>query len=149
MSSPNILSKASKRNLYKKELRTIKKAKIEKSDSPIVREGDFTLNSSANQIEETNIFYDPLKVKCAHQQQVKAGKVSLEQTTISEALCRNLKDKQIIASVLTDKMSEEDVNIKGYYHIFDPQCFKNALGETIVDLCTFQSSEVAKNAKKA
>ncbi|CAG8719117.1 25778_t:CDS:2, partial [Gigaspora margarita] len=46
-------------------------------------------------------------------------------------------------------MSEEDVNIKGYHHIFDPQCFKNALGETMVDLCTFQSSEVAKNAKKA
>ncbi|CAG8844861.1 18259_t:CDS:1, partial [Racocetra persica] len=62
MSLPNILSKASKRNLRKKELRTIKKAKIEKSDSPIVGEGDSTLNSSANQNEErTNIFYDPLK----------------------------------------------------------------------------------------
>ncbi|CAG8619889.1 19720_t:CDS:2, partial [Gigaspora rosea] len=72
------------------------------------------------------------KIKHAHQQHVKAGKVSLKQTTISKALCRNLKDKQIIASVLTDKMSEEDVNIKGYHHIFDPQCFKNALGETMV-----------------
>ncbi|CAG8833481.1 44103_t:CDS:2, partial [Gigaspora margarita] len=84
------------------------------------------------------------KVKCAHQQQVKAGKVSLEQTTISEALCRNLKDKQIIASVLTDKMSEEDVNIKGYHHIFNPQCFKNTLGETIVDLYTFQTHGSSK-----
>ncbi|CAG8845416.1 5220_t:CDS:2, partial [Gigaspora margarita] len=116
--------------------------KIKKSDSSIVGEGASTFNFSANQIEErTNIFYDPLKVK--------AEKVSLEQTTISEALCRNLKDKQIIASVLTDKMAEEDVNIKGYHYIFDPQCFKNALGETMVDLYTFPSSRVTKSAKIA
>ncbi|CAG8652795.1 24315_t:CDS:1, partial [Racocetra persica] len=54
------MSKASKRNLRKKELRIIKKAKIEKSDSLIVGEG--ISNSNANHIEESmNIFYDLLK----------------------------------------------------------------------------------------
>ncbi|CAG8836922.1 21639_t:CDS:1, partial [Racocetra persica] len=51
---------ASKRNLRKKKLRTIKKAKIKKSDSSIIEEG--ISNSNANHIEESmNIFYDPLK----------------------------------------------------------------------------------------
>ncbi|CAG8789899.1 1707_t:CDS:2, partial [Gigaspora margarita] len=159
MSSPNVLSKASKSNLRKKDLHATKKAKIERPDSSIIN-GEVNSNIIVNQADKReNIFYNPLKhktqsetrqsksksreyilsywksedfmVKCAHQQQVKAGKVSLEQTTISEALCRNLKDKQIIASVLTDKMSEEDVNIKGYHDIFDSQCFKNTLGETM------------------
>ncbi|CAG8773799.1 21497_t:CDS:2 [Gigaspora margarita] len=71
------------------------------------------------------------KVKRAHQQCIKAKKVSLEQTIISEALSRNLEDKQIIASLLTNKMAEEDINIKGYHHVFDSQRFKNALGETM------------------
>ncbi|RIB06630.1 hypothetical protein C2G38_2216612 [Gigaspora rosea] len=58
-----IMLKAFKRNLHKKGLRIIKKAKIEKFDSSIVSEGASTFNSSANQIEErTNIFYDPLKI---------------------------------------------------------------------------------------
>ncbi|CAG8448384.1 9447_t:CDS:1 [Gigaspora rosea] len=46
-------------------------------------------------------------------------------------------------------MLKENINIKGYHHIFDSQCFKKIFEETIVDLYTFQSSEVAKSAKKA
>ncbi|CAG8697103.1 3310_t:CDS:2 [Gigaspora margarita] len=130
--TPVILSKASKRNLRKKDLHATKKAKIEKPVSSITNEVDSISD------KRENIFYNPLKR--AHQQQVKAGKVCLEQTTISKALCRNSKDKQITASVLTDKMLEKGVNIKGYHHIFDSQCFKNALGETMVNLYTFQSS---------
>ncbi|CAG8705699.1 11657_t:CDS:2, partial [Gigaspora margarita] len=125
--------------------------------SDAVKQNTFSLKHNAlSNIDLENIWnelYNPsidpekslppqtTQVKRAHQQHVKAGKVSLEQTTISEALCQNLKDKQMIASILTDKMTEDDVNIKGYRHIFDPQCFKNALGETMVDLYTFQSSE--------
>lgn len=88
-------------------------------------------------------------MKYAHKQCIKAEKVSLEQTLISEALCQNLKDKQIIANVLTHKMAEKDINIKGYHHIFDSQRFKNALGETMVDLYTFSNSRVTKSVKIA
>jgi len=88
-------------------------------------------------------------VKYAHKQCIKAEKVSLEQTLISETLCYNLKDKQIIANVLTHKMTEKDINIKGYHHIFDSQRFKNALGETMVDLYTFSNSRVTKSVKIA
>ncbi|CAG8729526.1 21188_t:CDS:1, partial [Gigaspora margarita] len=88
------------------------------------------------------------KVKHAYQQCIKVEKVSLEQLMISEAISQNLQEKKIIANELTKKILEENVNMKGYHHIFDPQCFKNAFGETIVDLCTFQSSSVAKSAKE-
>ncbi|CAG8856051.1 37975_t:CDS:1, partial [Gigaspora margarita] len=50
---------------------------------------------------------------------------------------------------LTEKMSEENINIMGYHHIFDPHCFTNVLGETMVELYTFQSSIVAKIVKEA
>ncbi|CAG8727658.1 21866_t:CDS:2, partial [Gigaspora margarita] len=67
MSSRNThitLSKTSKRNLRKKELRTIKRAKVENPNSSIIKGGYSSFNSSINQIEErTNIFYDPQKHK--------------------------------------------------------------------------------------
>ncbi|CAG8535269.1 18473_t:CDS:2 [Gigaspora margarita] len=60
--SPIILSKSSKKNQCKKELRAIKKAKIENPNNSIIGGDDSTFNSSANQIKErTNIFYDFLK----------------------------------------------------------------------------------------
>ncbi|CAG8715093.1 45928_t:CDS:2 [Gigaspora margarita] len=209
MLSPNVLSKASKRNLRKKDLRATKKAKIGRPNSSIInKEVNSTSNIIVNQVDKReNIFYDPLKhktqsgtrlstktqtqeyirsywesedfvakvfnhgeatnknsnsawkqfglwaffatsptidkqirnhcqclwskVKYAYQQCIKAEEVLLEQTITSEALSQNLKNKQVIASVLTNKMAEENINIKGYHHIFDPQTFKNALGETM------------------
>ncbi|CAG8806448.1 35748_t:CDS:2, partial [Gigaspora margarita] len=52
---PVILSKASKRNLHKKDLRATKKAKIKKPVSSITNE----VNSISHKRE--NIFYNPLK----------------------------------------------------------------------------------------
>ena len=60
--TPAILSKASKRNLCKKNLRVTKKAKIKKSDSSIINV-DTISNIIVNQADKrVNIFYDPLKV---------------------------------------------------------------------------------------
>ena len=62
LNTPTILSKASKRNLCKKNLHIIKKAKIEKSDSSISNV-DSISNIIVNQADKrVNIFYDPLKV---------------------------------------------------------------------------------------
>ncbi|CAG8827404.1 27012_t:CDS:1, partial [Racocetra persica] len=61
MSSPNILSKAFKRNLCKKDLHATKKAKIERSDSSIINE-EVDSNIIVNQADiRENIFYDLLK----------------------------------------------------------------------------------------
>ncbi|CAG8834918.1 23464_t:CDS:1, partial [Racocetra persica] len=61
MSSPNVLSKAFKRNLRKKDLCATKKAKIERSDSSIINE-EVNSNIIVNQADKReNIFYDLLK----------------------------------------------------------------------------------------
>ncbi|CAG8836042.1 17081_t:CDS:2, partial [Gigaspora margarita] len=75
--SPIILSKSSKRNQRKKELRAIKKAKIKNPNNSIIGGDDSTFNSSANQIKErTNIFYDSLK----HKVQSETCKLTKEET---------------------------------------------------------------------
>ena len=61
MSSRNVLSKAFKSNLRKKDLHATKKAKIERLDSLINEEVDS--NIIVNQVDKReNIFYNPLKV---------------------------------------------------------------------------------------
>ena len=44
----------------------------------------------------------------------------------------NPQDKLYIAEEITEKVAH-GINFKGYFHIFNPQCFKNAFGETLVD----------------
>ena len=66
MSSQNksvaLLSKASKRNLRKKDLRAIKKAKFENLDISVIEDNtNFTFNINLADKRE-DIFYDPLKV---------------------------------------------------------------------------------------
>ncbi|CAG8816102.1 5706_t:CDS:2, partial [Racocetra persica] len=62
MSSPNVLSKAFKRNLHKKDLCVTKKTKIERSDSSIINE-KVNSNIIVNQADKReNIFYNPLKI---------------------------------------------------------------------------------------
>ncbi|CAG8567491.1 42374_t:CDS:2, partial [Gigaspora margarita] len=85
----------------------------------------------------------------AHQQCIEEKNSSLNQLIISEALCHDDQEKKIIASKLTNKMLEKNINIMGYYHIFDPLCLKNTFRETIVDLYLFQNSRVAKIAREA
>ena len=34
----------------------------------------------------------------------------------------------------------------GYYHVYEPQCFKNAFNETMVDLFKLPNSAVAEDA---
>ncbi|CAG8826852.1 3002_t:CDS:2, partial [Racocetra persica] len=92
---------ASKRNLRKKKLRTIKKAKIEKSDSSIVGEG--ISNSNANHIEEsTNIFYDPLKHKTQSESclsKSKSRKYILSYWKSEDFIVSDLKSKNDLQSI--------------------------------------------------
>jgi len=42
----------------------------------------------------------------------------------------------------------EDDNFKGYHHIFEPQCFKNAFGETIIKFFNLTNQIAAKDANE-
>lgn len=77
------------------------------------------------------------KVKHAHEKNIKVENCSLDKLIISEAFSRDDQEKKIIARELTNTMLEKNINIMGYHHIFDSQCFKNAFGETMVDLHIF------------
>jgi hypothetical protein len=44
----------------------------------------------------------------------------------------NPQDKLYIAEEITKRVAQ-GIDLKGYLHIFDPQCFKNAFEETLVD----------------
>ncbi|RIB28823.1 hypothetical protein C2G38_2156925 [Gigaspora rosea] len=167
------MSKASKRNLHKKELCNIKKAKIEKSDSSIIGKGASTFNSSANQIEErTNIFYDSLKHKTQSEtccttksetrkyirtqwisedflsEDLKSTKVSQLYTlsdpefTFIEKFLEKREQRRLSQNdlLVMDAMAEKTTRdvatgekLEGYYHVFNPQCFRNSFDEVVVD----------------
>src|SRR6266542_3425953 len=42
----------------------------------------------------------------------------------------------------------EDDNFKGYHHIFEPQCFKNAFSEIMVKFFNLTNQITAKDANK-
>ena len=46
-------------------------------------------------------------------------------------------------AINTTKKVAEGKNLEGYYHVKEPQCFKNALGETMVDFFKLPDSTVA------
>ncbi|CAG8464674.1 10428_t:CDS:2, partial [Acaulospora colombiana] len=59
---------------------------------------------------------------------------------------KNPKDKLYIALETTKKVAH-GIDLEAYRHIFKPQCFKNAFGETIVDFLDLANPLVAKNAR--
>jgi len=46
----------------------------------------------------------------------------------------------------TIKKAQEKINIKGFKHVFESQCFKNSFDETMVDFFELTDSIVAKKA---
>ena len=56
-------------------------------------------------------------------------------------------DKLHIADETTKEIISGN-NLKGYHHIFNPRCFKNSLGETMVDFFDLDNKMAAENARK-
>jgi 2-oxoglutarate-Fe(II)-dependent dioxygenase family protein len=46
----------------------------------------------------------------------------------------------------TTKKISEGINLMGYYHVYEPQCFKNTFNEIMVDFFKLPNSAVAKDA---
>lgn len=58
----------------------------------------------------------------------------------------NPRDKLYIAEETTEKVAH-GVDLKGYHHIFKPQCIKNAFGETLVDFFDLTNPVAVKEAQ--
>jgi len=58
----------------------------------------------------------------------------------------NPQDKLYIAEKMTKRVAH-GIDIKGYHHIFNPQCFKNAFGETLVDFFDLTNPVAVKEAQ--
>ncbi|CAG8814978.1 137_t:CDS:2 [Gigaspora margarita] len=85
------------------------------------------------------------KVEHAYEHEEAQNK-PLEDHNIREVFQKNPKDKLYIALETTKKVAH-GIDLEGYRHIFKPQCFKNAFGETIVDFFDLANPLVAKNAR--
>ncbi|CAG8485157.1 2404_t:CDS:2 [Acaulospora colombiana] len=70
----------------------------------------------------------------------------LEDHNIREVFQQNPKDKLYIAHETTKKVAH-GIDLECYLHIFNPRCFKNAFGETVVDFFDLANPLVAKNAQ--
>ena len=58
----------------------------------------------------------------------------------------SLVDKLRIADKTTKQIIDE-INLNGYHHIYKPYCFKNSLGETIVDFFDLDNQIAAEDAR--
>ena len=85
------------------------------------------------------------QTQCIYQY-VNAEDKLLQGNNIHETFLRNPKDKLYIANETTKEIIS-GINLKGYYHIFDPQCFKNSLGETIIDFFDINNPMAVEDAK--
>ncbi|CAG8592418.1 7575_t:CDS:2 [Acaulospora morrowiae] len=65
---------------------------------------------------------------------------------IHETFLRHPSDKLYIAKESTTTVAR-GTNLKGYQHIFNPQCIVNTFGETIVDLFNFYNQIVIENVR--
>ncbi|CAG8694288.1 40615_t:CDS:2, partial [Gigaspora margarita] len=63
---------------------------------------------------------------------VKAQDNPLEGHNIQKTFLRHPNDKLYIAKETTKRVAS-GINLKSYRHIFNPQCFTNTFGETVVD----------------
>lgn len=79
-------------------------------------------------------------------QYIKAEDKPLQENNIHEIFFRNPKDKLYIANETTKEIIN-DINLGGYHHIFEPQCFKNSFGETMVDFFDLDNQMVAEDAR--
>ncbi|CAG8560445.1 6058_t:CDS:2, partial [Acaulospora colombiana] len=83
-----------------------------------------------------------LKVKHAYKYEGAQNK-PLDDRNIRGIFQRNPADKLYIAEETTKKVAQ-GIDLQGYRHIFNSQCFKNAFGETVVDFFSLADPEKRK-----
>ena len=86
--------------------------------------------------------------KVKHAYEVKTQKTSLEYDAIPASIERSSKDKQHITKDTTELVAY-DINLTGYYHVLNPESFKNARGEMMVDFFPLNEPLVARDAHLA
>jgi hypothetical protein len=87
------------------------------------------------------------KTQCVYQH-IKVEDKPLQENNIYETFFRNPKDKLYIADKTTKEIVS-GINLEGYRHIFEPQCFKNSFGETIVDFFDLDNQIAVEDARIA
>ncbi|RHZ45324.1 hypothetical protein Glove_681g11 [Diversispora epigaea] len=87
------------------------------------------------------------QTKCVYQH-IEAPNQPHEGENIHETFLRNPKDKLYIADETTEEVAS-GINLEGYYHIFDPQCFKNSFKETIVDYFDLENKTAIEDVRIA
>jgi len=83
-----------------------------------------------------------------HAYEIEAQKIPLEYEAIPALFQRNTQDKQHIANNITEWVAS-GINLTGYYHVLNPESFKSAKGETMVDFFTLDNPWVASEAYRA
>lgn len=86
------------------------------------------------------------KTKHAYKQHMEAQKTPLELYNIQEVFQRHPKDKLFIANETTKKVAG-DVHLDGYQYVYKPWCFKNAIGETMIDFFDLNKPLATKTAR--
>ncbi|CAG8640829.1 3458_t:CDS:2, partial [Gigaspora rosea] len=86
------------------------------------------------------------KINHAYNLQVEAQKNPLEFYGIPEVLQRHLDNRLIIADETTKKVAG-GVHLDSYKYISKSQCFKNAVGETLVDFFDLTNSLATETAQ--
>ncbi len=77
---------------------------------------------------------------------LEAEKKLREEYNIPETFSQSLKKKLGIAKETTGNVAIGN-NLDGYYHIFNPQCFKNSYGETVVDFFDLANPMIAEDTR--
>ena len=85
------------------------------------------------------------QTQCIYQH-IKVEDEPLQGNNNHEIFLRNPKDKLYIANETTKKIID-GINLSGYHHVYKPQCFKNSLGETIVDFFDLDNQMAAEDAR--
>jgi hypothetical protein len=70
--------------------------------------------------------------------------LNVQKNPFEERLHR--QDKSYTAEETTKRVAQ-GIDLKGYHHIFNPQCFKNAFGETLVDFFDLTNPVAVKEAQ--
>ncbi|CAG8819696.1 22696_t:CDS:1, partial [Gigaspora rosea] len=65
---------------------------------------------------------------------------------ISETFSRSSKNKLDKANEITKNIAIGN-KFEGYYHVFEPQCFKNSFGETVVDFFVLRNLKVIEDSR--
>ncbi|CAG8468951.1 7835_t:CDS:2 [Acaulospora morrowiae] len=77
---------------------------------------------------------------------LEAEKKICEEYNIPKTFNQTIKKKLEIADEATGNVAIGG-NFEGYYHVFNPQCFKNSYGETVVDFFDLANPTVAEDTR--